>query len=201
MVWIGLAWTIGGATGWSTAKKFLINYLPDDSWTYWAIGIALGWAIGGSVLGWQLLQNTNAKVINSPTRNASILSDSQKALFLVSPLGRSILGVTVGLILGILFGVVYGIINDIPYDFAYAYLNIDEGFPHSPLLVVCGLAGLIAYPHRGTVWLMIGSFIVVVIAQSLQGHPPYELISYGGGYGLPAGALLSRILYWLKVIK
>ena len=48
---------------------------------------------------------------------------------------------------------------------------------------------------------MIGGFIVVAIAKIQDGSLPYDLLAFGGVYGLPAGALLSRIFYWLKVIK
>ncbi|MFN8404107.1 MAG: hypothetical protein U0V48_11210 [Anaerolineales bacterium] len=107
----------------------------------------------------------------------------------------------VGLILGILFGITYGIINGITYDFAYAYSTFYVDIPHIILLVACGLAGFIAYPHKWTIPLMIGGFIVVAIAKIQDGSLPYDLLAFGGVYGLPAGALLSRIFYWLKVIK
>jgi len=53
---ITLTWAIGGAIGWSIARG-LIYDLGIDNATGWSIGIAIGWGIGGFVMGWQLLKN------------------------------------------------------------------------------------------------------------------------------------------------
>jgi hypothetical protein len=65
-------------------------------------------------------------------------------------------------------------------------------------LIICGFAGFVVYPHRVTLVLLSISFLV---AGSTKGNNPYDFIALGGIFGLPAGALISRILYWLKVIK
>ena len=51
-----LTWAVGGAIGWSIARG-LIYDLGIDNATGWSIGIAIGWGIGGFVMGWQLLKN------------------------------------------------------------------------------------------------------------------------------------------------
>jgi len=53
---ITLAWAIGAAIGWSTARG-LIYDLGIDNATGWSIGIAISWGIGGFVMGRQLLKN------------------------------------------------------------------------------------------------------------------------------------------------
>jgi hypothetical protein len=53
MMWIVLAWAIGAAIGWSLARG-LINNAGWDYSPGWTTGMALGWAIGGFVTGWQL---------------------------------------------------------------------------------------------------------------------------------------------------
>lgn len=202
-----IIWGIVGAIGWSIGKAIqendgsLLNVLYIGKAGGWAIGWAIAGIFGGYVLGRFLLKVTKEASRGQFDGKGVITAFIEKhKVFLLSWQGRSLIGVTVGLILGLLFGVLYGIIHDISYDLAYAYLNFDEGFPHSPLVVICGLAGLIAYPHKGSIFLMIGGFIVVVIAKS-QGHLVYDLIAYGGVYGLPTGALISRVLFWLGVIK
>ncbi len=207
MLWLILFWAISSAIGWGFGKWIhdadgvLFNYYIGKA-AGWGLAWAISGAIGGYVLGRQLLKATkeSAQEEFEGKRVVSGFIEKHK-VFLLSWEGRSLIGVTVGLILGILFGVLYGIINDISYDFAYAYTTFYTDVPHIFLLIFCGVAGLIAYPHRWTIWLLIGSFIVVVIAKSLQDHPLYDLIAYGGVYGLPAGALISRILYWLKALK
>jgi len=208
MLLLIFGWAISGAVGWLIGKWI---QEADGHIFDWYIGKAAGWGIGwaiagiigGYVLGWQLLKDASGsskEVINSYQPSRIKLTETQKA-FLLSVLGRSLLGVTVGLILGILFGVVYGIINDISYDFTYAYSTFYGDVPHIFLLIICGFAGFVAYPHRVTVLLLIGGFIVFFITGLSQRYLLYELLAFGGIYGLPAGALISRILYWLKVIK
>jgi hypothetical protein len=60
IAFITLAWTIGGAIGWSIARGMIYD-LDIDNATSWTIGIAIGWGMGGVVMGWQLLK----KVSNS----------------------------------------------------------------------------------------------------------------------------------------
>jgi hypothetical protein len=61
LIWIVLAWGIGGGIGWFIAKTLLIENLSLDYATSWTIGMGIGWAIGGSVLGWQLLNHLGKK--------------------------------------------------------------------------------------------------------------------------------------------
>jgi hypothetical protein len=60
IAFITLAWTIGGAIGWSIARGMIYD-LDIDNATSWTIGTAIGWGIGGFVMGWQLLKkNSNS---------------------------------------------------------------------------------------------------------------------------------------------
>jgi hypothetical protein len=54
---ISAAWFIGEAIGWLIARRWMIDSLDMDHATSWAIGTALAWAIGGFVLGWQVLKD------------------------------------------------------------------------------------------------------------------------------------------------
>ncbi|MBV6451340.1 MAG: hypothetical protein MHPDNHAH_02073 [Anaerolineales bacterium] len=208
MLWLIFFWAISSMVGWSVGKSIqeaegFVSSLYIGKTAGWSLGWAISGAIGGYALGWWLLKNASGSskgVFNSYQPSRIKLTEPQKA-FLLSPLGRSLLGVTVGLILGILFGVVYGIINDISYDFAYAYSTFHGDVPHIFLLIICGFAGFVAYPHRVTVPLLIGGFILSCIIGLSQRQLLYELLKFGGMYGLPVGAMISRILYWLKVIK
>ncbi len=205
--WLILFWAISSAVGWTIGKGvqeaegFIFgSYIGKTAG--WGLGWAVSGAIGGYVLGRQLLKTTKEPAREEFEGKEGIAGFIEKhKVFLLSWEGRSLIGVLVGLILGILFGIIYGIINGVIYDFGYAYSTFYFDVPHIILLVACGLAGLIAFPHRWTIPLMIGGFIVVGIAKSQEGSLPYDLLAFGGVYGLPAGALLSRILYWLKVIK
>ena len=203
MAGIMLAWAIGSAIGWSISKG-LIEGLSADKASSWAIGMAIGWSIGGFVMGWQILKDindraneSNEKVTNSSKPSQIKLTETQK-VFLLSPMGRSLLGVTVGIILGIIYGINYGRINGITYDFAYAYLSLSLDVPHIVLLITCGLAGLTIYPHKVSIVLLIIGFFVAGLR---EGFFLYDFIAFGGIFGLPAGALISRILYWLKIIE
>ncbi|HQX14986.1 MAG TPA: caspase family protein [Anaerolineales bacterium] len=202
--WIVLAWTIGGGVGWFISKKLMIEMMSLDYVTSWGIGTAIGWAIGGFVLAWQLLQDTssgtnesNGEVTNSTKPSQIKLTATQKT-FLLSPLGRSLLGAIVGLILGTLYGVIYGKINGLTYDFAYAYSTFYLDVPHIILLITCALAGLTIYPHKVSIVLLAIGFVVAGLTQSSY---LYTFIAVGGIYGLPAGALISRVLFWLKIIE
>lgn len=56
---IMLAWFIGGAMIWIIANTILIDTLyMDDKGFAWGIGTAIGWAIGGFVMGRQLLKKS-----------------------------------------------------------------------------------------------------------------------------------------------
>ena len=136
--------------------------------------------------------SADTKVVNSTQPNTKILTDAQKT-FLLSPLGRSLLGVTVGVILGIIYGIDYGKIFGITYDFGYAYTTLVA--PHGILLITCGLAGLVMYPHKVSITLLIIGFFVAGLWGTDYIH---NFVVLGGMFGLPAGALLSRILYWLR---
>lgn len=197
---IALAWAIGGAIGWSISKGMIEN-LDIDLATSWVIGTAIGWAIGGYVLGRHLLKDKSEseEIANSSQPSRIKLTETQKA-FLLSWQGRTLSGVIVGIVLGLIYGISYGLTNNITYDFAYAYSTFYLDTPNILLLVACGFAGLLAYPHKGSVALLIIGFFVAG-AGVWQDFAPYEFIATGGILGLPAGALISRILYWLKVIK
>lgn len=56
IAWIILIWAIAAGTGWYIAKTLLIEQLGLDYAFSWTIGISIGWAIAGFVMGWQLIK-------------------------------------------------------------------------------------------------------------------------------------------------
>ena len=203
MLWLILFWAISSAVGWSIGRGvqgadglLFGSYIGKTAG--WGLGWAVSGAIGGYVLGRQLLKvptETSGQFEGKGTI-AEFIEKHQ--VFLLSWKGRILIGVTVGLILGISYGIIYGIVNGITYDFAYAYSTFYLDVPHIILLITCALAGLTAYPHKVSIVLLVIGFFVAGLSNSSY---PYEFIELGGIFGLPAGALLSRILYWLKIIK
>jgi len=204
MLWLILFWAISSAVGWTIGKGvqeaegFLFgSYIGKTAG--WGLGWAVSGVIGGYFLGRQLLIATNEPAQEEFEGKGGMAGFIEKHKgFLLSWEGRSLIGVLVGLILGILYGITYGIMNGITYDFSYAYSTFYLDTPNILLLVACGLAGLIAFPHRISVVLLAICFLAVGLTEK---DFLYNFIATGGILGLPAGALLSRILYWLKVIK
>ena len=204
ILWLILFWAISSAVGWTIGKGvqgaegFLFgSYISKTSG--WGLGWAISGAIGGYVLGRQLLTATKERAQEKFAGKGDIAGFIKKRkVFLLSWEGRSLIGVLVGLILGILYGITYGIINGSAYNFAYAYSTFYLDVPNIILLVACGLAGLIAFPHRTTIVLLVIGFLVAGLTEK---DSPYYFIAVGGIVGIPAGALFSRILFWLKVIK
>jgi hypothetical protein len=79
-----------------------------------------------------------------------------------------------------------------------------------PLVGSGALAGLMIYPHKVSLGLITAGFLIVggIAASSYQSsgttYQTYQIIDFvGTGFflGIPTGALISRILYWLKIIK
>lgn len=203
MLWLILFWAISSAVGWSIGKGvqgaegYLFgSYIGKTAG--WGLGWAVSGAIGGYVLGRQLLKvptETSGQFEGKGTIAEFI---GKHKVFLLSWEGRSLLGVLVGLILGILYGITYEVFTGINFDFAYAYSTFYLDVPNILLLVACGLAGLIAFPHRISIVLMGISFLAAGLPER---DSLYYFIATGGILGLPAGALISRVFYWLKVIK
>jgi hypothetical protein len=71
------------------------------------------------------------------------------------------------------------------------------------MFAVCGISGLITYPHKTSLMFWVIGFVIVGII-SIQfvsiGLIP-TFIFYGCLIGFPAGAILSRILNWLNVLN
>ncbi len=74
--------------------------------------------------------------------------------------------------------------------------------------ITCGIAGLISYPHRFSLFLLgLGFFIAGVIVSLIAGWDGGSteffalIIAAGALYGFPVGALFSRILFWVKLKK
>lgn len=203
MLWLILFWAISSAVGWSIGKGvqgaeglLFGSYIGKTAG--WGLGWAVSGAIGGYVLGRQLLiipTETSGQFEGKGTIADLI---GKHKVFLLSWEGRSLIGVTVGLILGIMYGITYEILTGINYDFAYAYSTFYLDVPNIILLVACGLAGLIAFPHRISIVLLVISFLAAGLPER---DSLYYFIATGGILGLPAGALISRVFFWLKVIK
>lgn len=105
-----------------------------------------------------------------------------KDFFLSTP-GRVLLGGIIGLILGIIPGSYYG--------FEYTLM----------LIIACGLAGLISYPHKKSIIFLISGFFVVGFLISPDLYYLEDFVIGGGLFGIPAGALLSRVLLRSTVLK
>lgn len=201
--WLILFWAISSAVGWTIgrgvqgAEGFLFGSYVGKT-AGWGLGWAVSGAIGGYVLGRQLLQATKEPAQEEFEGKGGIAGFIEKhKVFLLSWEGRSLLGVMVGLILGIVYGIIYGIVNGITYDFGYAYSTFYLDVPHIILLIACALAGFTIYPHKVSIVLLIIGFLVAGLSNSSY---PYDFVELGGKFGLPAGALVSRVLFWLKVI-
>ncbi len=110
---------------------------------------------------------------------------------IVSWVGRSLLGAAFGILTAVMMNALAG-------NYAESALII-------PLLAFAsGLAGLITYPHRSTVIILIVGYVLIGsilagLAQSKYGF--VDFIGFGAMLGLPAGALISRILHCLRVTK
>ncbi len=79
-MWIVLAWTIGGSLGWTFARKLMIEIWSKDDTTSWIIGTAIGWAIGGYVLGWQLLKTDSQPKLQAGKATEQIVVADQLAV-------------------------------------------------------------------------------------------------------------------------
>jgi hypothetical protein len=62
---ITLLWAIGQVLGWLIARRWMIDSLDIASVNSWPVGTAIGWAIGGFVLSWQILKNPRLIFISS----------------------------------------------------------------------------------------------------------------------------------------
>ncbi|MDP1624632.1 MAG: TIR domain-containing protein, partial [bacterium] len=76
------------------------------------------------------------------------------------------------------------------------------------LIFVSGVAGLISYPHKFSLFLLgLGYFIAGVIVSLIFGWDGGSteffalIIAAGALYGFPIGAVVSRVLFWLKLKK
>lgn len=187
ILWLILVWAIASAVGWSTGKGIQdaggnLSSLYIGKSAGWGIGWAIAGAISGYVLGWELLKNAGKS--NEWIADPAQPSQTDLTTFLLSWKGRLLLGATLGIILGIMHN---SIIDFFALDASLA------------LSIACSLAGLTTYPHKLSVALLvIGFFVVGYFADHVYLE---NFIAFGGIYGIPAVALISRILYWLKVIK
>jgi hypothetical protein len=128
---------------------------------------------------------TNANTVSSTDQKLQTTVEAKKRLY-QSWWGRSLLGGLLGIILGVAHA---GLIN-------YYY-----GSDIVIYVIACALAGLITFPHKlSIVLLLLGFFVVGFIAAPDLIFPPDNL-GFGAVIGLPAGAFLSRILGWTKVLK
>jgi hypothetical protein len=172
-------WGISSAIGWTIGKSIqeaegFVSSLYIGKAAGWSLGWAISGVIGGYVLGWQLLKD----------KNDQVLTDSQKT-FLLSWIGRTILGGAAGIILALITSLLESYFFDL--------------IP--PLLIIiigCSLAGLIVYPHKLSMALLPFGFLIAGVF-NFDGWVLFVLS--GVYYGFLGVALISRVLFWLKVIK
>jgi hypothetical protein len=135
----------------------------------------------------------NAETLSYNKVGAPKPAETSKLPFLFSWLGRVLIGSTFGTIVSITAYIVAG---------DYVDLRIDL-----PILIgACGLAGLLTYPHKSSIILLVLGFIVTgfFIVNHLLSPPnpspsPFAaFMIYGSLLGVPGGALISRINFWLK---
>lgn len=104
---------------------------------------------------------------------------------------RILLGVIVGIVFGITIVLIYpeGDLTLVNSTLAILFLSLS-----------CGFAGLIAYPHKLLPWLIIiGFFVGGGLAINEIRHLS-AFIGFGAQFGIPLGALASRILHWRKAM-
>ena len=187
MLWLIFVWAVASAVGWSVGKGIQdaggnLFSLYIGKAAGWGIGMAFAGVIGGYVLGRELLKNAGKS--NEQLADPRQPSQIDLITFLLSWKGRLLLGATLGIILGIMHN---SIIDFFALDASLA------------LLIACSLAGLTTHPHKLSVALLvIGFFVVGYFADHVYLE---NFIAFGGIFGIPAAALISRILYWLKVVK
>lgn len=99
----------------------------------------------------------------------------------------------VRLILGLIFGAIVSLIFE-----AYGVE------PLSFLIVIAattGLSGLLVYPHKRSLALLALGFIIFGIIFYFLNDDILSFFLAGVFWGFPFGALISRVLYWVKVLK
>jgi len=147
------------------------------------------------------LAKAKAEVERKPKQEAKIANN---APFFFSLWGRILIGVIVGLLLGLLNTLFFSIY----YNNFFRYISqilLDA----LAFAFICGLAGLITYPHKlSIVPIIIGFLVAGVIGYEIAiktnivpSYRPFNIIAFGAFLGIPTGALISRILYARKIIK
>jgi len=128
---------------------------------------------------------------------------ANKVPFFISWRGRILLGA----MLGLLFGVANTIFFSIYYENYYHYLS-ELLLDTLAFAFICGLAGLIIYPHKLSLVAIVFGFLAAGIAgyeiakaNTISSYLPFNFLAFGTFLGVPAGALISRILYKLKIIR
>ncbi|GEM_PF-6009349 len=124
---------------------------------------------------------------------------AKKTPFLLSWFGRILLGLGVGFVFSIFTSVL---------DALFGYPLSLSFFELLPVwLIACGLAGWLIYPRISSVIIMLAGSIVAGLIGIFDGYY-YSFIGvflnfiiFGAVFGFPGGALISRILHWVKVIK
>jgi chemotaxis protein histidine kinase CheA len=195
MLWVTFSWAIAGVIG------GVIYYLVDLSTGFsfsslsftWSIIEAFCGAIGGFVLVWQIRSTENVsqeKVEPNATEKTISLTKQNTIEFLQNGLyqtwqGRILLGGLIGIVISFYYGSQTSDYVDHAIVFIYA----------------CSLAGLITYPHKLSVVLLIIGFLVTGFISEPDLYLMTRFTTAGGFFGIPAGALLSRIFHWIKVLK
>ena len=119
---------------------------------------------------------------------SSVASVGHKRVFDFYPWwGRTLIGIAIGIIICLLL-ILMGSGADV--------------FGFVLILIGCGIAGFIIYPHKlSLVLLGVGFFIFGMLPYGDEFFGITSFLFLGSSFGFPSGALLSRVLYWAKALK
>jgi hypothetical protein len=172
----------------------LVNYMVF-SYYYGGIYSLLKYLIINSIF-LALLMVTFAKTVNrdQPTfdnavKPVSLPSEEVKSanVQFLSWWKRMLIGGAIGILIIIIVSLIFG----------------GNAGPEEIILIVAIYAatGFIIYPCKVSIFLVVLGFFIAGIIGTLVDSSSEVFILFGTFLGIPGGALLSRILYWVKVIK
>jgi len=201
IVSIFIGFLIAGIIGYAVAHNANIasSYLPFN---FLAFGAIVGVPAGALVSRILYMLRIGEHSIAQPNVQKQIIADT--APFFFSWRGRLLLGVILGLFLGLLNTIFFSIYYENYFRYTSALVLDTVAFAF-----ICGLAGLITYPHKlSIVPIVIGflsagiiGYVVANNANIVSSYLPFNFLAFGTFLGVPAGALVSRILSTPKIMK